>query len=238
MSLQTASAEKISREDALDLIAEQLYYASDDIKFFASFVKTHDSHAKGERIQPFPIEKRYISKLLELGSKLPRLAVYKSRQMLVTWIMCIVCLWEALFKAGSVIALISLKEEDAGKLIGRIKIIYDHLPEHWKPFLPPVKFYRGKKGIILRMIVEHSAHGEPDSTIEAFPQNGNPGRGETLSLVYWDECGECDDQECRNMYASLRPTLENGGRLIFSSTPPRDPEHFYEQLCTGQYFGD
>ena len=226
------------REEALSIIAEQLYYAGEDILFFANFVKTHDSHAQGERIQPFPVHKKYISKLLTLGSKLPRLAVYKSRQMLVTWIMCVVCLWEALFKPGSVIALISLKEEDAGKLIGRIKIIYDHLPEHWKVALPPVKFYKGKKGIILRMIVEHPQEEGPPSTIEAFPQNGNPGRGETLSLVYWDEVGECDDRECRNMYAALRPTLENGGRLIMSSTPPRDPEHFWEQFCTDQYFGD
>jgi hypothetical protein len=230
------SLEGIDRDEALGIIAEQLYYAGEDILFFAQFVKTHDSHAKGERIVPFPVHKKYISKLLKLGSKLDRLAVYKSRQMLVTWIMCIVCLWEALFKPGSVIALISLKEEDAGKLIGRIKTIYDNLPAHWLIALPTVKFYRGKKGIILRMIVEHV--DGPHSTIEAFPQNGNPGRGETLSLVYWDEVGECDDRECRNMYAALRPTLENGGRLIMSSTPPRDPEHFWEQFCTNQYFGD
>ena len=236
MSQTAESSENITREEALAIIAEQLCAASEDIIFFASFVKTHDSHAKGERIQPFPIHKDYIAKLLKLGARLPRLAVYKSRQMLVTWIMCIVCLWEALFKPGSVIALISLKEEDAGKLIGRMKVIYDHLPAHWLLALPPVKFYRGKKGIILRMIVEHP--DGPQSTIEAFPQNGNPGRGETLSLVYWDEVGECDDTECRNMYASLRPTLENGGRLIMSSTPPRDPEHFWEQVCNDQYFGD
>jgi len=234
---QTAElSESITREEALDTIAEQLCEASESILFFASFVKTHDSHAKGDRIQPFPVHKKYIAKLLALGAKLPRLAVYKSRQMLVTWIMCIVCLWEALFKPGSVIAIISLKEEDAGKLLGRMMVIYNHLPEHWKMALPSVKPYKGKKGIILRIVIEH-ADG-PASTIEAFPQNGNPGRGETLSLVYWDEVGECDDRECRNMYASLRPTLENGGRLIMSSTPPRDAEHFWEQICNDQYFGE
>jgi len=232
------SQPEFTRREALEATADQLLWAAEDILFFSNFVKTHDSHAKGDRIQPFPVDKVYISKLLLAGGRLPRLAVYKSRQMLVTWIMCIVCIWEALFKPGSVIALISLKEEDAGKLIGRMKVIYDHLPEHWKLALPPVKFYRGKKGIILRMIVEHPLSEGPPSTIEAFPQNGNPGRGETLSLVYWDEVGECDDRECRNMYASLRPTLENGGRLIMSSTPPRDPEHFWEHFCTNQYFGD
>jgi len=236
MSQTAELLESITREEALEAIAEQLLAASEDILFFASFVKTHDSHAKGDKIQPFPVEKKYIAKLLKLGEKLPRLAVYKSRQMLVTWIMCIVCVWEALFKPGSVIAIISLKEEDAGKLLGRMMTIYNHLPAHWKLALPIAKPYKGKKGIILRIVIEHP--GQPASTIEAYPQNGNPGRGETLSLVYWDEVGECDDRECRNMYASLRPTLENGGRLIMSSTPPRDPEHFWEQFCTNQYFGD
>lgn len=227
-------SEVITRQEALEEVADQLYFAGEDILFFASFVKTHDSHGKEGKIALFPIEKKYVSKLLRLASELDRLAIYKSRQMMVTWIMCIVCLWEALFKPGSIIAFISLKEENAGKLIGRMKIIYENLPAHWLAFLPTVKFYRGKKGIILRMVVEH---GEVASTVEAFPQNGNPGRGETLSLVYWDEVGECDDQECRNMYAALRPTLENGGRLVMSSTPPRNPEHFWEIFCTNQYFG-
>jgi hypothetical protein len=227
---------QISRNEALQLIAEELYQAGEDVIYFARNCKTHDSHAKGERILPFPVHKSYIQRTLKLAVTQSRLAVYKSRQMLVTWIMCVVCLWEVLFTPGSVVALISLNQEDAGELIGRIKIIYESLPPHWLVALPPVKFYRGKKGVILRMVVEH-----PDaapSTIDAYAQNGNPGRGKTITLAYWDEVGECGDQESRNMYASLRPTLENGGRLIMSSTPPRSPEHFWEKFCTGQYFGD
>ena len=229
----------IDRAVALQLIAEELVEAGDDIVYFASRVKTHDSHAKGERILPFPIHKPYIQKLLRLAVEQPRLAVYKSRQMLVTWIMCIVCLWEVLFTPGSIVALISLNQEDAGKLLGRIKIIYENLPAHWMIALPDVRFYRGKKGVILRMVVKHSElNGGADSTIDAYAQNGNPGRGETITLAYWDEVGECGDQESRDMYAALRPTLENGGRLIMSSTPPRSEVHFWEVFCSGNYFGD
>jgi len=229
------AAFKIDRNDALALIAEELLQAGEDIVYFAANVKTHDSHAEGERILPFPVRKRYIRKLLELACRLPRFAIYKSRQMLVTWVMCIVCLWEVLFHPGSVVALISLSQEDSGVLLERIKIIYENLPAHWLVALPQPKFYRGKKGIVLRMVVEHP--NGPASTIDAYAQNGNPGRGRTVTLAYWDEVGECGDMECRNMYSSLRPTLEKGGRLVMSSTPPRSPVHFWEQFCTGQYFG-
>jgi len=229
------AAFKIDRDDALALIAEELFRAGEDVVYFAANVKTHDSHAEGERTLPFPVDKRYIRKLLGLADHLPRFAIYKSRQMLVTWVMCIICLWEVLFHPGSVVALISLSQEDSGVLLERIKFIYENLPAHWLVALPQPRFYRGKKGIVLRMVVEHP--NAPASTIDAYAQNGNPGRGRTVTLAYWDEVGECGDMECRNMYSSLRPTLEGGGRLVMSSTPPRSPVHFWEAFCTGQYFG-
>lgn len=227
---------EFDKAEALDIIAEELVRAGDDIVYFGSNVYTHDPHAEGNKIIKFPVWKTYIQKILQIASVHPRFAIYKSRQMMVTWIICLVVLWEALFKPGSYVALISMKEEDAGKLIGRIKMMADHLPAHWLVALPPIRYYKGKKGIILRMVVQHPG-GLPESVIQAYPQNGNPGRSETLSLAYWDEVGLCDDQEARNMYASLRPTLENGGRLIMSSTPPLHPEHFWEKFCSGQYFG-
>lgn len=225
-----------SRDEALEFIAEELYHAGEDILYFADHIWTHDSHGAGSKIAKFPVGKSYIQRILTVACAHPRFAIYKSRQMLVTWIICVVVLWEALFKPGSQIALISMKEEDAGKLIIRIKIMAERLPAHWLVGLPEIKYYKGKKGIPLRMVVEHEG-GEPPSVIQAYPQNGNPGRSETLSLAYWDEVGECDDAESRNMYAALRPTLENGGRLIMTSTPPRDETHFWEQFSRGEYFG-
>jgi hypothetical protein len=230
------AAFELNSDEALEFIAGELLQAEEDILFFAENVRTHDSHAKGERILPFPTHKNYIRKLFTLAVTHPRFAIYKSRQMLVTWVMCIVCLWEVLFHPGSVVALISLSQEDSGVLLERIKLIYENLPAHWLVALPQPRFYRGKKGIVLRMVVEHL--NGPASTIDAYAQNGNPGRGRTVTLAYWDEVGECGDLECRAMYSSLRPTLENGGRLVMSSTPPRSPVHFWEQFCTGQYFGD
>src|SRR5690242_3121767 len=235
---QTAeSLESITREEALNTIAEQLVEAAEDIIYFASFVKTLDSDREGGgTLRSFPVHKAYIRKLLKVASKHPFLAIYKSRQMVVSWCMLLVCLHELLFKPGAVMAVISMTEGDAGILLDKIKLMYDSLPEHWKLGLPTLRSYNGKGGIIVRIVADFGPD-LPKGSIKACATNGNPGRGQTLSLCYWDEIGEQKDEECRHMYSALRPTLESGGRLLMSSTPPRSPEHFWNQICNFEYFG-
>lgn len=225
-----------SRAEALEIIADQLEQAETDILYFAKFVKTLDRNEKGSYLDWFPVHKAYMKKLLKTASRHPRLAIYKSRQMIVTWAMLLVCLHELLFKPGSIISVISMTEKDAGKLLNRIYLMYQHLPAHWKIALPYIQKYNGKGGIIIRLVA--SFVDEPESSIEACATNGNPGRGQTLSLAYWDEIGEQNDDECRHMYSALRPTLEGGGRLLMSSTPPRHPEHFWNKFCNDEYFGE
>ncbi len=236
MSQAVASSESITREEALSIIAEQLSLANEDILFFAQFVQTLDRDKHGSHLKQFPIHKPYIRKLLKVAHRHPRLAVYKSRQMVVTWAMLLVCLHEFLFKPGSIISVVSMTEKDAGKLLDRIYLMYENLPAHWKIALPTVRKYNGKGGIIVRLVALFP--DEPQSSIEACATNGNPGRGQTLSLCYWDEIGEQKDDECRHMYSALRPTLEGGGRLLMSSTPPRSPEHFWNKFCNNEYFGE
>lgn len=227
----------IQRAEALQLIAEELAEAADDILYFAGNVKTLDRDKTGSKLRSFPVDKEYVRKLLTLACRHSRFAIYKSRQMVVTWTMLLVCLHEFLFKPGSIISVISMTEKDAGKLLDRIKIMYDSLPAHWKLGLPKIRTYNGKGGIVVRMVATFPGD-LPAATLEACPTNGNPGRGQTLSLCYWDEIGEQKDDECRHMYSALRPTLEGGGRLIMSSTPPRSELHFWNQFASGNYFGD
>jgi hypothetical protein len=228
---------QIDRATALQLIAEELVGAGEDVEFFAGRVKTLDRDEHGSYLRPFPIHKDYVRRLLGLATQHQRFAVYKSRQMVVTWAMLLVCLHELLFRPGSIISVVSMTEKDAGKLLDRIKIMHDSLPAHWKVGLPRIKTYNGKGGIIVRMVAVFPGD-LPAATIEACATNGNPGRGQTVSLCYWDEIGEQKDDECRHMYSALRPTLEGGGRLIMSSTPPRSTEHFWNVFCEGRYFGD
>lgn len=222
----------MDRHDAQLEIAKQIFKARNDILYFASMLKTHNANTK--RIEPFPIHKRYIQELLKLGKHASRLAIYKSRQMLVTWSMCVVLLHELLFSPGAYIGIISKKEEDAGKVLDRIKLLYEYMPLHWRAVLPDPQWYRAKKGINVRVIVRHP-NNKPASIIQAYPSGDDQVRMETFSIIYWDEVGFAPDIDARKTYGALRPTIDNGGRLLMSSTPPIDENHFWHQLCEGRY---
>ena len=216
-------------------IAKQLLRAEQDILYFTKNVRTLDSHGKGkEKIAYFPVHKEYLSRLLILAQKAQKLAVYKSRQLMVTWAMCVIIMHEVLFIPGSYVGIISKKEEDAGKVLGRIKNIYDLLPVHWKAMLPVPQWYKAKKGIVVRMVMQHP-NGQPDSVIQAYPSGEDQVRMETFSLIYWDEVGFAPDADARLTYGALKPTVDGGGRLLMSSTPPPNEEHFWHQLCSGNY---
>jgi hypothetical protein len=213
--------------------ARQMLRAQEDIIQFASQVRTHDPHDPRQKIKYMPVNKEYIRRVLRLMVDHDRLAIYKSRQMLVTWCASVVCLREFLFIPGYTQAFISKREEDAGKIVMRCKLIYDYLPAHWKEYLPEPDTYRGKKGIIIKMVLHHP--NGPDSSIQAFPQGGDALRMEVFSRAYWDEVGFCDDADARVTYGALAPTLDGGGKLLMTSTPPRDAEHFWYQLVNGTY---
>lgn len=214
-------------------IARQLVKASQDIVFFGGQVFTHDPHDKHQKIKALPIHKEYIRAVLTMMAEEYRLAFYKSRQMMVTWCASTVCLRDHLFIPGYTQAFISKREEDAGKIVMRCKLIYDYLPKHWKEYMPEPQYYRGKKGIIVKMVQPHV--DGPDSVIQAFPEGGDALRMEVFSRAYWDEVGFCDDVQARVTYGALSPTLDGGGKLLMTSTPPRDEEHFWYKLVSGQY---
>lgn len=225
----------MKKQEIREAIAKQLIAAEDDIIYFASQLYTVDSHGKGDsKIAKLPLHKDYLVRMLRLAWKAHKLAIYKSRQLMVTWCMCVIILWEVFFIPGSLIGIISKKEEDAGKVLNRVKILYDYMPLHWKAALPVPIWYKAKKGINVRMVVNNT-NGQPQSIIQAYPSGEDQVRMETFSLIYWDEVGFAADTDARLTYGALKPTVDGGGRLLMSSTPPPNEEHFWHLLCSGQY---
>jgi hypothetical protein len=235
------ASERLGTNEIRKLIAEDLLQAEKGILYFATQCKTLDEHEKNRarKVKYYPVHKEYIRPLLWKIHTSPRLVIYKSRQLLVTWSFCVDILHNALFGIGENIGIVSIKEETAGKVIGKIKFIYDHLPEHWRFGLPEIQTYRGKKGIIVKLTVLHSQYSdEPDSIIQAAPKGSEQLVSETFSRIYWDEVKVMTSEDAELTYNHMLPTIEGGGRLGMSSTPPRDPEHFFNRLVTGKIFGD
>lgn len=239
MPISTELAQKpaISALEAREWIIRELKHASNDVFYYFSHVKTHDPHStRHGKIEPWPMDKTYVTKLIQECVDSPKIAVYKSRQMLVSWTIVGYCLWRLLFTPGSYIGFISKKEEDAGKLIGRARVIYQNLPDAWKIGLPEVDFYHGKKAIPVKMVATFP-EGQTESIIQAFPEGGDQVRMETFSLVYWDEVGFCRNEEAYATYAAVYPTVSEGtAQFIMTSTPPRDPDHFWQRFVEGRLF--
>lgn len=227
-----------SKDELRRIVASQLLRAKDDPIYYFTRMKTLDQDEPDPslRVKHYPIHKPYLHNLIWLAESEKRLAIYKARQMIVTWTMCGIASREVLFRPGSYTGLVAQKEEKAGKLIGRVKFIYENLPSYWRLGLPTCEYYRAKKGIFVKMIAHHQEG--PDSIIEAYPEGGDQMRSDAYSLIYWDEVGVCDDQLARDTYAAAVPPLGRNGRLVLSSTPPRYPEHFWYALCSGRYLGN
>lgn len=163
-----------------------------------------------------------------------QLAYYKARQMLLTWSALVVCLHDALFIPGFNQAFISVSEKNSGELVSKCKFIYERLPLHWREYLPHVEFYAGKEGGYSRMVVEHPGI-RPESDIKIFSTKaGDAIRMHGFARAYWDEVAYASNEEAKVTWGALFPTLEGGGKLLMTCSPPRSPDHFWYQMVSGE----
>lgn len=174
------------------------------------------------------------------------LAVEKSRQMMVTWLVAAFFLWEAMYRPSSREFIQSKKQEDANANLARIADsvqpetggMYGRLPT-WMKQKHPVKITSDRVRFL----------GSVHSEIRAIPQGAEVAAGYTISRLWSDEFAKQD--ECEDTWRAIRPTLGAGkGKVVFTSsakggtwahklvedrlepgTPP--PPLFHHQLCEG-----
>lgn len=131
--------------------------------------------------------------------------ILKARQLGISWECCAYALWRSLFQAGVVVLIFSKGQDDANKMISRIKKLYDRLPDWLLAAVPA-------------LIKDNTEHLEwaNGSRIESFPATQSAGRGDTASLVILDEAAF--QQWADQLYTSLKPTIDAGGQLVILST--------------------
>lgn len=184
---------------------------TDFIFFLREFVFTLDEHDKTAPVKRFP-SKDYLDELGLLFVNEDRVLVEKSRQMMVTWLVCAFALWYTMFYDGRRTFIQSKKEKDADETLNRIKLIYDNLPELFKELHPTQSAYCRLEW------------GKQKSVIQAVPQGADVLRQYTASLIVSDEMAFQDKSE--EAYIGSRPTLIGGGKFIGISSP-NFKEFFY-----------
>ena len=175
--------------------------------FLFNFVRTQDEHDQQYPIKRIP-KKKYIKELADLMQNEKMLLVEKSRQMMVSWLSCALCVWQAMYYPGQRIMIQSKKEGDADGLVDRCKFIYMNLPKEIRDKYPVKQPMAYLKLIFM---------SNPVSTIQGTPQGADTLRQWTCSLIISDEMAFQEMAE--DAFTASKPTLVGGGRIICISTP-------------------
>jgi len=182
------------------------------IDFMRFWVWSNDSHQEpdlGDPVKPFPIERPHLEAFTHLWRNNKLLVIVKCRQVMLTWLFCILNLWLGMFNKGRLIILQSKREEDAigdsntgDGLLGRCKFVLNHLPKAYVP-----KYVSRENRIVFP---------DHNSTIWALPQGGDIIRQRTCSSIFSDEAGV--QEEFAEAYAAAIPTIRGGGRFTVLGT--------------------
>jgi intein/homing endonuclease len=132
--------------------------------------------------------------------------ILKSRQMGISTLVAVYSLWLMIFHKDKNILLISLKQDDAKEVIGKVRFANENLPTWLK-----VKCLEDNR-LSLKF-----ANG---SQIKAASTTKKSGVGHALSLLIIDEAGLIDEAD--ELWTSAQPTLSTGGSSIVLSCVTKD----------------
>lgn len=185
-------------------------------------VFTHDEVDAENPIKRYPSHLMYLRFLVMMWQKKKKLAIPKSRRLTVSWTFISLALWDCIFHKGRSWAFVSKKELDSAELVERAEFIFNHIPSD---ILSPDMLPKLKNGRMMTAppVLEFT---EIYSKIMGFPSGGNQLRQRGFSGILEDECAFWDDAEAA--YASAKPTVDGGGRLVMVST--RFPG-FFKKIC-------
>lgn len=135
--------------------------------------------------------------------------------------MAIYALWVALTIPYSNILLISKGEREAWELLSKCRFIYNNLPDWLKQPL----------SLDSVSCMGFSVLG---SKISTLPCTGTAGIGEAATLVICDEWDKWDEEIQEQNFASLKPTIDAGGKFIGVSTSEKAKiDSFFKKILRG-----
>lgn len=212
-------SELIKQADLLTTEVEINRAIKDPYFFLTRFCYTQDEHWQSKGLSsPYNLipKKQYIQDICDVFQTEDLIAIEKTRQMMASWIVCGLALWDTMFKEGRRTILMSKKEKDANALVDRCKLIYARLPQQLQDKYPrdPEKYLEmkwSKRGSILLGV----------------PQGEDQVRSYTASLVVGDEASFQDKME--KVFEAAQPSLQGGGKFVMISTP--NGREFFWRIC-------
>lgn len=137
----------------------------------------------------------------------------KARQLGITWLAGGLALWTALYVPGSNSLIVSIKEEDAVKVIGRVWDMLQSLPPYlWNS----ARVIKPKLGIRPTSEIQLEFPNGKVSQIRGLTSTPTAGHGATAALVVLDEFSR--HPYATETWKAVLPTTQGGGRVLVIST--------------------
>ncbi len=179
-------------------------------EFVHKFAYTLDEHDIDNPIKLFP-DKLMYRIVVRAWEEYPILFIEKSRQIMMTWLMSILLLWDAMFRKGRKNFLQSKKQDDADAIVDRATHVYRQLAERNFPGLPKAKDGAGRVGTESKLEFPDTM-----SWLWAVPQGPDTVRSYTPSNVLADEVAY--QAKARKGYEAVLPAVKGGGHYIAQSS--------------------
>jgi hypothetical protein len=160
---------------------------------------------------PWPQDKVYLDELAWALQYEPRIAIPKSRRMMISWILLAYSCWRLRFEPNHAAFWQSENFAKACFSVKRIKTIEDQLR-----YAPLRKNYETRKGGDDGIARIKYSHKEGDSWMLAVAQGASVLNAYTVSFLILDECEF--QPYARETMANVMPLLESGVQIILCSS--------------------
>jgi hypothetical protein len=188
-------------------------------KNFAKFTKIRDEN--NTRTIDFDLWE-WQEELLDTMLSEKYLIILKARQLGVSWLAALLSLWTAMFRPNSNILLLSRGEDDAIKLLDKVRFMLLHLPDHLRP-----RILKLNDSEIAFGFTFDSSSGEwkERSVIQALPSTEGAGRSQTATLVIADEWAFHPYAE--KNFAAIQPTIDQGDAKFIAISTANGTGNFF-----------
>lgn len=188
--------------------------------FITSFCYTEDADNVLQPFNLFP-DKTYLRIIVEYWKREQILLVPKSRQMLLTWLMLCLHLWQAMFKPSQEVFIQGKREDDVILLFERIRAIYNHLPQWMK------RYRKLQKDTMLWLRFNNR------SNIKGLPEGGSKIRGNQISALLSDEFAF--QESAKEAFKASKPAVGKTGKITLISSA--EVSFFYDLVSDEGYKG-
>lgn len=183
---------------------------------FISSLTIEEPHGESVSIIPFalwPLQREALQNILTHA----QVIILKARQLGISWLALAYALWLCLFHANQTVMVFSKDQDSANEMIRRVRGMYARLM---------------RKPQVLVTDNVTTLEWENGSRVKSFAATEDAGSSFTASLTILDEFAKMRYAEL--LYTSVKPTIDDGGKMIIVSTAKGESNPFHRLWSLAQ----